>query len=910
MTRALGAVMPRAGHTIPRPHGVHGRRSGPAAWLAVALASSLCSARPCASAPLFTAASLAYETGGFSGTDFLATADLNGDGVLDLVTGGDSLFVMLGNGDGSFGDRRGVASLTLGRAVAIGDLNGDGKPDLAVAESYYGVVIVMLGNGDGTFGPPVDYPVIPSARSIALGDANGDGVLDAVVAEYDSSTVSLLLNNGDGTFAPKRDFVTGVHPSSALIADVDGDGVADIVVANSGSASVSILHGAGNGTFPTQVDLDAGTYPYALAVADLNHDGRLDLVTANQASPQPSGPYVSYHATVCVFLANSDGTFAPRTQFATADGAQSLAFGDFDRDGTLDVAVACGTYEFEVGAISLLRGTGTGGFQPSVEIPCGAVALQIAAGDFDRDGAIDLVTVSSRAVSVFLGNGNGTFGTGVAEFATGPFPLSVAIGDVNGDGKPDLVTADRDGTTIYDPWSGIHTLYGLSELMGDGVGGFGARTAITLSADYFANSYTGVKLSDFNGDGTLDAVVESNLVQSPSSGPQSFQGEAWMLIGHGDGTFTVGNSILGEFAGGVTSAITRDRVTVIAGDVNGDHLADLVAVFNNHMETYQSTQDWGEVWVLLNHGDGTFAAADSSSLVFSRNQYSVPLKNEPLFATLGDFNGDGKQDLVVVDTPAGTASVLPGIGNGTFGPAMTFAVDTGAGPLVLQYAMAVSDLNRDGKQDLVAGHQVFLGNGDGTFTPGPDLGAEPSALSVGDVDGDGIPDVAMVDGALGMVAIQLGRGDGTFRKKVIYGVAANSLTMGDVNRDGRLDLVTANSPANEVSVLLSTLPSLAAAQPSAPVALRLLAPRPNPSRARVQIEFQLPRWEPVDVQIFDVAGRRTRTLFAGQLLGPGDHVASWDGRDAAGGSASPGLYLVRVDAGGERRLARIVRMSH
>jgi hypothetical protein len=240
---------------------------------------------------------------------------------------------------------------------------------------------------------------------------------------------------------------------------------------------------------------------------------------------------------------------------------------------------------------------------------------------------------------------------------------------------------------------------------------------------------------------------------------------------------------------------------------------------------------------------------------------------------------------------------------------MTFAVDTGAGPPVLQFAMAVSDLNGDAKEDLVAGHQVFLGNGDGTFTPEPDLGAEPSALSIGDVDGDGIPDIAMVDGALRMVAIQLGRGDGTFRKKVIYGVAANSLAMGDVNRDGRLDLVTTNSLANKVSVLLSTLPSLAAAPPSAPVAFRLLAPRPNPSRARVQIEFQLPRWEPVDVQIFDVAGRRTRTLFAGQVLAPGDHVASWDGRDAEGAPAAPGLYLIRVGAGGESRLARVVRTA-
>ena len=167
----------------------------------------------------------------------------------------------------------------------------------------------------------------------------------------------------------------------------------------------------------------------------------------------------------------------------------------------------------------------------------------------------------------------------------------------------------------------------------------------------------------------------------------------------------------------------------------------------------------------------------------------------------------------------------------------------------------------------------------------------------------------MLDRTLGMVVTQLGKGDGTFRTKQIYGVAADALAMVDLNRDGRLDLVTSNSPANAVSVMLNTLPSLAGAPPSMPTAFRLLAPRPNPARERVQLEFQLPRSEAVDAQIFDVAGRRTRTLLAGQVLGPGDHLLSWDGRDAAGASAPAGLYLVRLRAGGETRLARVVRMG-
>jgi hypothetical protein len=361
-------------------------------------------------------------------------------------------------------------------------------------------------------------------------------------------------------------------------------------------------------------------------------------------------------------------------------------------------------------------------------------------------------------------------------------------------------------------------------------------------------------------------------------------------------------------------------VYVTAGDVNGDHVPDLIVVFNLSMTSLDGTQNGGRVWALLGHGDGTFAAADSSNMVFST--FGRAGTGEPLAATLGDFDGDGREDLFVNTATGnfsgGRGSVLLGNGDGTFGPAKTFSSNTpgwegyGVGAIQAQLPLAVSDLNGDGREDLVVWHSVFLGNGDGTFTAAPGLAVDPSALAVGDLNGDGIPDISALVRNSSVVVVQLGQGDGTFGTELNFGVDAppGALAIGDVNGDGRPDLVTANAYANTISVLLNTGTSLTSAGPPlTPAAFRVLAPRPNPSRERVQIEFQLPRTEAADAEIFDVAGRRTRTLLADQVLAPGNHTLTWDGRDAAGAPARAGIYLIRVGAGGESHVGRVVLLG-
>jgi len=147
---------------------------------------------------------------------------------------------------------------------------------------------------------------------------------------------------------------------------------------------------------------------------------------------------------------------------------------------------------------------------------------------------------------------------------------------------------------------------------------------------------------------------------------------------------------------------------------------------------------------------------------------------------------------------------------------------------------------------------------------------------------------------------------------LVFGLRGNphALVMGDVNGDGRLDLVAANPDSNSVSVLINATPGLTSVGPPlVPAKFQLLAVRPNPSRAGLQVKFQLPRAEAVDAEIYDVAGRRTRNLLTRQVLKSGEHALTWDGRDDDGARSPSGLYLVRVGAGDEGRVGRIVLLG-
>jgi hypothetical protein len=319
--------------------------------------------------------------------------------------------------------------------TAIGDLNGDGKADLAVANNTTASVSVFLNTGTGSFAPKVDYTTGNTPKFVAMGDMNGDGRADLVVANQGSSSVSVFLNTGNGTFATKADYTTAAGPFGIALGDFNRDGKLDVATTSNTNGTVSVLMNLGNGKLGTKTDYTVGTAPRGLATADLNGDGKLDLVSANASS-----------TSVSVLMNNGSGSFASKVDYTTGTTPVSVAIGDVNGDGKPDMAVA---NDIASGTVSVFINNGDGTFAGKVDYSVGSFPNAVAMGDITGDGKNDIVTAntSNSNASVLINKGNGTFATRV-NYTTGASPDGVSIGDLNGDGIDDLVIANSGGTSI------------------------------------------------------------------------------------------------------------------------------------------------------------------------------------------------------------------------------------------------------------------------------------------------------------------------------------------------------------------------------------------------------------------------------------------------------------------------------
>ncbi len=335
-----------------------------------------------------------------------------------------------------FETRLTVATLQSPESIAVGDFNHDGKLDVAVAAFLQSdQVTVLLGKGDGTFRAPVNYAAGVGPRSVIAADLNGDGKLDLAVADFATSgTVAVLLGNGDGTFQTPKILSTPETPNFVAVGDFNGDHKLDLVVAD--TPSVSVLLGNGDGTFQPPISFNPTYAPSALGVGDLNHDGKLDLVVGEQffATSQAQ-----------IFLGNGDGTFQMGASYAVGTQPSSIAVGSFRRNGRLDLAVASN----QGLGVAVLLGNGDGTFQQAVTYASPGAAYWVASADLNGDGKLDLAVANfslgtsppSTEVSVFIGNGDGTFGL-PESYPTGGENTFVASGDFNGDKELDLVVTD------------------------------------------------------------------------------------------------------------------------------------------------------------------------------------------------------------------------------------------------------------------------------------------------------------------------------------------------------------------------------------------------------------------------------------------------------------------------------------
>lgn len=323
-------------------------------------------------------------------------------------------------------------------SVAVADFNGDGKPDLAIANFMSGNVSILLGNGDGTFQTAVNYNAGSRPISVAIGDFNGDGNLDLAVANNKTSgTVSILLGQGDGTFKIGAAYAAGSSSRWVAVGDFNGDNKLDLAVANQTSNNVSILLGNGDGTFRAPVNYNAGSAPVCVVAADLTGNGILDLAVADASS--------GIDSTVSVLLGNGDGTFQTAAAYDTGSRPESVVVADFNNDGILDLAAA----DYDGNEVSLLLGAGNGTFGRASNFAVGKEPVAIASADFAGNGNADLVTpsFSTKTVSVLIGNGAGSFQPFVS-YGAGSFPRAVAAVDVNGDNAPDLEVANDIGDNV------------------------------------------------------------------------------------------------------------------------------------------------------------------------------------------------------------------------------------------------------------------------------------------------------------------------------------------------------------------------------------------------------------------------------------------------------------------------------
>ena len=534
-------------------------------------------------------------------------ADFNGDGKLDILWGGN---LFLGNGNGTV--QSALVTSIAGSVEAIADFNGDGIPDV-VANSYQTHTFettIFIGKGDGTFSAPLVAftGVVPDGLlQVLTGDFNGDGKIDllfSVGADIYPPTAYVVFGNGDGTFQSPITLANVLGFGNA-IGDFNGDGIPDVVSTAVSNAYfnvlsvVSVALGQGNGNFSADtVLISCGPGPLCfgktVTVGDLNGDGYPDFLFLRLVNIGQGG------VGATVLLANPGGGYETLPSFTVSEDTglyASAAFADFNKDGKLDAAVASGL------AMGILLGNGDGTFQQQVTYGTTTPSF-VAVGDFHGNGNIDVVTAdtSGDTVSLFPGNGDGTFGFATSSPAGNSVAGSLVTGDFNGDGKLDLALANG------------------SILLGNGNGTFGAPVPAYPPGG-------SIQTGDFNHDGIPD------LALTTSTGVQ-------VMLGNGNGTF---GSPIDVSLGFAPSAIT-------VSDFNLDGRQDIAVG--------TGTSNLSDILILVGNGDGTFQLAPG---YFLADTYVM---GDNLAAV--DVNGDGYPDVVtgseslLLNRPGvAVASVLP-----------------------------------------------------------------------------------------------------------------------------------------------------------------------------------------------------------------------------------------------------------
>jgi trimeric autotransporter adhesin len=607
----------------------------------------------------------------------------------------------------------------------------------------------------------------------------------SIVAQLTSPGLYVTITDLTANTVTNTQVTSGSDPGAFYGVSLRNNGIMDLVEtgltdpANS-SPATAVLLGNGDGTFQKPVYYDVSANSYATAagftVDDVNGDGIPDIVVLNGTTGTNNGAVIPVTGTVTTLIGKGDGTFTtgPVSNLTWTDSLQ-VATGVFKTGDVKDLLVG-GTVLFGAGNGSFTQGP-TNNALANLNINTASVGGN-AIGSLRNNGKLDVVVSEPGFVSIFYGNGDGTFQTGPS-YAGLPDYMPVSITDVDGDGNPDILLGSNSGG-VYTEGGYDTPLPMFQILMGRGDGTF-VDSPVYNQGTYGVqgNANQEIASADFNGDSKPDVLVFSN---------SSTGGSSSLVMLPGNGTGALGTP--------VTSSINTAPYLLVGAKMYHDTMPDAVLAGN--------VNSGAQLSVLINQGNGTFAGEQDYSLA-----------SAPVSLAVGDFNGDGIPDVAV--GMSGGVDVLFGQANGTLGSPVQ--VDSSANPI----GLAAGSLTTDGRTDLVVADQatgtlhVYLGNANETFTTvtAPTTGATNLGVAaLGDLNNDGKLDLIVtgfIPGSSGNPNVSnvytfLGNGDGTFKAANTLAIASNdvavtSMALADFNNSGNLGVVVGN-PDDYTEVLL------------------------------------------------------------------------------------------------------------
>ena len=602
-----------------------------------------------------------YATGPAGGTvhdSDVVAADLDDDSNLDLVVancGGDSVSILKGGGDGTFGFHADYETGVQPCFVAVADFNADGRNDVVTADDLGGEISVFMGRGDCTLAGCLVNQFAWNPTSVVAGDFDGDGADDVAFANYGDGSMSVLPGDGDGSFSPGIDTATDGQPWYLVSADFNRDGKLDLAAADTSATKLQILLGKGNGSFNSHVDYSMGAWnAYCLEAGDFNADGKADLAAG-------SSGYVR------IFMGRGDGTFNPGSDVLIEGGSfsttpSSLTVGDFTGDGKQDIVTANGDV---LAPISVLVGNGDGTFVAHNEDPVSQDFSAIAAGDFNGDGKQDVVVALSGDPSVAVLLGNGSSFALQDYYSMWDAAGALVSGDFNGDGNVDIAAASDPGV------SGV-----VSVLLGNGDGSFSSSYYYYLVRQGAGFRDNSLGVGDFDDDGHPDLATAnygdssiSVMLHTPSTEAEFFgksAGTWYFHIRAVDAAGVVGPAVerAVRVSGSASPAISTltpnhglaDSQVIIAGTNLG---ASGTVFFGS---TVASVQSWSATSIVATvpAGSGTVnvtvatGGKTSNGLAFTYDTVVA----DPVLSSVSPNHGKAADTVVLTGTNLGTSGTV------------------------------------------------------------------------------------------------------------------------------------------------------------------------------------------------------------------------------------------------------------